>query len=95
MEIQEKTHKILDIRCEIKNKASDFYTTKFTSLITFFKRNLSEMQYRLGQLMPSIVFPACCFGLIFLDWNHTRNWKNQNILMMAALQAAARKNQLE
>ena len=53
------------------------------------------MQYRLGQLMPSIVFPALCFGLIFLDWNHTRNWKNENILKMAALQAAARENQLE
>ena len=53
------------------------------------------MQYRLGQLMPSIVFPAFCFGLIFLDWNHTRNWKNQNILKMAALQAAPKENQLE
>ena len=59
------------------------------------QKPLPEMQYRLGQLMPSIVFPALCFGLIFLDWNHTRNWKNENILKMAALQAAARENQLE
>jgi len=30
-----------------------------------------------GKYLPSIFFPTFFFGLIFMDWNHTRKWKEE------------------
>ena len=35
---------------------------------------------KLGKYLPSILFPSLCFGLIFMDWNHTRKWKLERAL---------------
>lgn len=35
---------------------------------------------------PSVFFPTLFFGLIFLDWNHTRKWKVQKALEMQQLE---------
>jgi len=28
-----------------------------------------------AKYFPSVFFPTMFFGMIFLDWNHTRKWK--------------------
>ena len=33
--------------------------------------------YTVRQLLPSLIFPVVCFGSIYLDWSHTRRWKEQ------------------
>ena len=30
--------------------------------------------------IPSVFFPTLFFGMIFLDWNHTRQWKAEKAL---------------
>ena len=34
----------------------------------------------IGKYFPSVFFPTFFFGLIFLDWNHTRKWKAERAL---------------
>ena len=33
-----------------------------------------------GKYFPSVFFPTFFFGLIYLDWNHTRKWKAEQAL---------------
>lgn len=41
--------------------------------------------YTVKQLLPSLIFPAICFGSIYLDWAHTRRWKEQQRAKLALL----------
>ena len=43
----------------------------------------------MGRYMPSILIPGFFFGLIFVDWNHTRKWKAEKARRLQEIEAAA------
>jgi len=48
------------------------------------------MGYPIGRLLPSIIFPVICFGSIYADWSHTREWKRQKQLQLEILESVRR-----
>jgi len=51
---------------------------------------MAIMGYPIKKLLPSIIFPVLCFGSIYADWSHTREWKRQQRLQLEILESVRR-----